>query len=288
MKISKFLVAIAATASVTFVSCDNEDSSDTNEDALDNTITSVSLEASTEAVESVVDDYVFYGGSYLDFGSLFGKGHHDRAGFFSSCAEMESETTDDITTITLTFPEDCEDRKGNILSGTITIVKSTSDTDRSRTVTFDDFTVNGYAVSGSKSGMYTAENANGNPELSSTVAISMETEEGTITKVGSKLVEITSGGDTDTHSDDEKTITGSHVFTNAEGDTFSVEITTALIKPADCRYIASGVKQYSKNGEVSTLDYGDGTCDAIGTLTEVDGTITEIELRRGKRGFRNH
>lgn len=285
MKINKFLVAFAATASLTFLSCDNEDSSNFKDDTLSITTTSVALEASAEEVESVVDDYVLYGGSYLDFGSAFGKGQHDRAGFFSSCVEMVSETVDDTITITLTFPEDCEDRNGNLISGTITIVKSLSDTDRSRTVTFDGFTINGYVVSGTKICSYTVENANGNPEMSGSVDISIETDEGTITKVGTRMVEITSGGDTDTHSDDEKTITGSHTFTDAEGNTYAVEITIPLIKPADCDYIASGVKQYSDNGEVSTLDYGDGTCDAIATMTDADGTVTEIKLKRKRKGF---
>ena len=282
MKIKASFI-IAAVAVMVFTACDN-DSADTL--IAPSGVTSVALEASVEEVENVLDDYALYGGSYLNFGGPFGKGLHDRAGFFASCAAMEEETVDDTTTITITFPEDCEDKRGDTISGTITIVKSTSETDRSRTVTFTDFSVNGYVVNGTKTFEYTAVNENGVPQIEGTKNLTIETDEGTITKSGTRLVEITSGGDTDTHSDDERTITGSSTLTDAEGTTRAVEITTPLVKPAECRYISQGVKEISVDGETSTLDYGDGTCDNLAILTEADGTVTEIELKRRRRGFR--
>ncbi len=296
MKKNKFMVAMATAAlTLFFISCN--DNEPVNDDSLVASSSSeiVALDASVEAVESVADAYSIYAMGSLEFESTDvssesssaktspGKRCKDRSGFFPDCTEFAEETVDETTTTTISFPEDCVDRNGDVISGTITIVKSISDTDKTRTVTFNDFTVNGHVINGTKTHEYTATNGDGYPQMSGSIDISVETDDGTVTKVGTRLVVITSGGDTDTHSDDEKTITGSHTFTDAEGNTKVVEITTPLVKPAACKYIAQGIKTYTENGETSSLDYGDGTCDNIATLTEADGTVTEIELKRKRR-----
>ena len=48
------------------------------------------------------------------------------------------ETIDDILTITITFTEDCVDRKGNTLGGMIVITKEMSDSSKSRTISFTE------------------------------------------------------------------------------------------------------------------------------------------------------
>ncbi len=285
------MVALATTAlTLSLFSCDDT-SSEMNDTENLSTTELITLEASVEEVEAVVDTYSFYAVSALEFDTSTGKtskttlgdGVKDRSGFFASCANFSKETVDDTTTITISFPEDCEDRNGNTVSGTITIVKSISETDKSRIVTFTDFAVNGHVINGTKQHEYTTENASGNPQLSGTVDISVTTDEGTITKVGNRVIEITSGADTDTHFDDEKTITGSHTFTDAEGTSKVVEITTPLVKPAACKFITQGVKTYTEDDATMSLDYGDGTCDNIATFTDNNGISTEIELKKRRR-----
>lgn len=253
---------------------------------------SISTEAVIEETESVLDDIVMYSESAFGVENVSSKSSsdknaeinkHGRSGFFKDCAEITIEETDNTTTKTITFTGECEDRNGNIITGTITKVKSVLDDSKEKTVTIDDLSINGYVVNGTKTYMYIASNQNGNPEMNGSVDISVETEDGTKTKVGSRTVEITAGGDTDTWQDDEKTITGSFIYTNANEDTFSAEITTALVKPAECRYIVSGIKAYTKNQETTVLDYGDGTCDNIATKTTADGTVTEIRLGKKRK-----
>ncbi len=297
MKKNKFMAAMAiATLPLFFISCN--DSEPVTDDSLELSDSSgaVALETSVEAVESVADAYSFYAISALEFvtdntgkesteRNSPPKRCKDRSGFFPECTEFSEETVDDIITITVSFPDDCVDRNGDVISGTITVVKSISDTDKSRTVTFNNFSINGHVINGTKAHEYLAENGDGNPQISGSIDISVETDEGTVTKVGSRLMVITSGGDTATHIDDERTITGSHTFTDTEGQAKVVEITTPLVKPEACKYIAQGVKTYTVSGEVSTLDYGDGTCDNMATLTEADGTVTEIELKRKRKKY---
>jgi hypothetical protein len=252
----------------------------------------VAAEVAIEETESVLDNISMYSeSSYgVDFStSTTGKSSdlkgestskHGRSGFFRDCADITVEINGDMITATITFNGDCSDYNGNVITGTITKTWSVTDTSKERTITVDNLTINGYVVNGTKTYTYMASNANGNPEMSGSIDISVETDEGTITKVGTKTVEITAGGDTDTCLDDEKTITGSCVYTDASGATFSVESTTPLVKPAGCLYIASGIKEYTNADGTTVLDYGDSTCDNVATKTSPDGTTTEVELGR--------
>ncbi len=283
MKTSKVLLAFTAIA-LTAWSCQKSDPKEDLGPDQNGTVQAVDLASSIDEVDGILDENLFYASNFLDFNSTTGKGGDDRSGFFTSCVTFTKETVEGHTTITIGFEPNCTDRNGNALSGTATLSWSKTDTSGERSVTFSDFTVNGYVVNGSKTFSFTHANANGNREMSSAVDISVLTDAGSMTKVGSKLIEITTGGDTDSCLDDEVTTTGSFTYTAADGMVMSMTIDPALVKPAECKFIASGVKTYAIDGAVSTLDYGDGTCDEVATLTEADGTITEIALRKGRKG----
>ncbi len=281
---------VMAAISITVWSCHKNDS-DTDETQIDNTetLSSIELVTAVDGVDGVLDETLYYGNDFIDFNALSDKGgrgqrHHDRSGYFPDCALIVKDTIDDTITTTISFEDGCTDNDGNVLSGTATLVKTTSTDSRSRSATFTDFTVNGYVVNGNRTFEYISANADGNPQTTSNFDITVETEAGTITKIGNKLSVITAGGDTDTHQDDERTTTGSSTYTDADGVVTSTEITSALVRPAGCRYVAQGVKQYTTDGVVSTVDYGDGTCDNLATQTEADGTVTEITLRCGGKG----
>ncbi|MBD0830906.1 hypothetical protein [Aestuariibaculum sediminum] len=280
MKTVKILFALACLG---VVACNNEDV--TPEENL-STLESVNSAIIIEDVESVLDDITLY--SDASFGislasktSEFSKeSHRGESEFFNDCVDFSIEIIDNVVTTTIVFNGGCEDHNGNIISGTIIKVRSLTDLAKDKTITFQDLTVNGYVVNGTRAFSYISENDNGNPEFNSTSDISIVTDEGTFTKVGSKTVEITAGGDTFSCFDDEKTITGSSTFTDATGATFTVEITKPLVKLADCRFIASGAKTYTTSEGAVTVDYGDGTCDNIATKTDAEGVVTEITIGR--------
>lgn len=269
-----------------FFACEKESTNDENAlESLENEAV-VSAE-SIEDIESALDNIAFYSDPFFGAGNLAFKNSGPkklgRSGFFNDCVDIVTEETDDTVTQTITFTGTCEDRDGNLISGTITKVETISDDDGERTVTIDDLSINGYVINGTQSYSYTSSNTNGNPEITSTTDISVVTEDGTATNIGTRTIEITAGGDTDTWRDDEKTITGTSTYTNEDGEIFVSGITTALVKPADCKYIASGIKTYTNAGETTTLNYGDGTCDKIITKTDPDGTVTEVTLRKRRR-----
>jgi hypothetical protein len=88
------------------------------------------------------------------------------------------------------------------------------------------------------------------------------------------------GGTTATHWDDVWSSTGTAAGTNRNGKDFTATITEPLIKHADCRWISSGVIEFTVGARTRSLDFGDGTCDRVGTLTLANGDSYTIRLRR--------
>lgn len=283
----KKILSLTFVLSLFLVACDNEESSQDN--LTPSGTISVESEVSIEETEEVIDNIVLYSESVYGITSKTTEstskeeGKRGRSGFFKDCADITVEETETAVTTTIVFSGECEDFDGNVITGTITKVREKTDNSRSKTITLTDVTINGRVVNGTKTYTFVQENNNGNPEMNGSVDITVVTEDGTTAKAGSRTVEITAGGDTDSWMDDEKTITGSCTYTNAEGTVFSATITTALVKPAKCRYIASGVKEYNKDGEITTIDFGDGTCDNLATKTLPDGTTKEITLRKKRK-----
>ncbi|GGD21658.1 hypothetical protein [Hyunsoonleella pacifica] len=281
------ILSLMFLVSLFFVGCDKEEAPQNDLNAA--TELSVDAEVTIEETEEVLDNIVLYSessyGVTTSSNGLTSKGpdRHGWSGFFKACAGITVVETDMTITTTIVFNGECTDKEGNSITGTITKEREKTEGSRTRTVTFTDVTINGRVVNGTKQYVFTEENDNGNPEMSGSVDITIETEDGTVSKVGNRTVEITAGSDTYSWFDDEKTITGASIYTNAEGNTFTVEITTPLVKPAECKYIASGVKEYTRPEGTTVIDYGDGTCDNVATKTAPDGTVTEITLRKRKR-----
>jgi hypothetical protein len=59
--------------------------------------------------------------------------------------------------------------------------------------------------------------------------------------------------------------------------TYTKTITTPLLFDGSCDYIMSGEVELTKNNSSAIIDYGDGTCDNLATVT-IDGTTEDISL----------
>lgn len=76
-------------------------------------------------------------------------------------------------------------------------------------------------------------------------------------------------------TDDIVSITGSSSGKNREGRTFTVNVTSPLIKKADCKWIQQGTLEITPDGlKTRTVDFGSGTCDNTGTFTVNGNTFT--------------
>jgi len=150
-----------------------------------------------------------------------------------------------------------------------------------RSLTFQDYYVNGAMIEGTKTVTNLGPNTNQN------VVFAVELTGGKITFPDEKSIthefererEYTAGYATWNPWDDKCLITGMAAGTTLEGLTFTHTVINALEWQAACRFIVRGTVGFDIEGiEPFTLDYGDGECDAEATLSRGDET-KEITLR---------
>jgi hypothetical protein len=188
-------------------------------------------------------------------------------------------------TITIDYGTDgCAGPNGDhILKGKI-IITQTGDrftAGAERIKTFENFYVDDVKVEGTKSWKNNGTDAGGDWSFTKTATMNLTYPDGTFTTWNhthtSALVE---GGDTPTHWDNVWSTTGNSSGVNRDGVAFSSTIVEPLIKKVTCRWISEGVIQFTRDGNTSTLDFGDGTCDRFATLTTANGNTFTIRLRR--------
>jgi hypothetical protein len=70
--------------------------------------------------------------------------------------------------------------------------------------------------------------------------------------------------------DDVYSVTGNHTVINPAGKTRTVTILEALEKKTICHHVTKGKMKIQATTHFAILDYGDGTCDKVATVT-IDG-----------------
>ena len=73
-------------------------------------------------------------------------------------------------------------------------------------------------------------------------------------------------------------------------DSYEKKIVEPLVRKKDCRFIVAGIVEiYLNDTKISTLNYGDGTCDAIATMyIESSNEEIEIDLKEHKMKGKHH
>ncbi len=79
--------------------------------------------------------------------------------------------------------------------------------------------------------------------------------------------------------DDEFTVTGNHTVTNSNGASLVSSIAIPLEKKTICDNISKGSIQLQGNNHSAVIDFGDGSCDKVGTVS-IDGSTPRIILLR--------
>jgi len=274
---TKIFFMIAALAILSFTSCDKQTDIDQ---------TSIDL-ASDDAVSDAIFDDVF---SSVDNADImldnFMKGGFSKAAPVDSCPLVTIDHPDDSNwpkTITIDFGTLCTGLYDNTRSGKIiTVVTGPRlSVGSKKTVTFEDYYVNGIKVEGTK----VIENMGYNNNQNMVFAVSLTG--GMLTLPTGKTIERSfsherewiAGFLTKNISDDECFITGSATGVTIKGVSFENTITSALYWKRACRFIVSGVVRIEREGfEAVDLNYGDGECDAKATLTMGEQT-KEILLK---------
>lgn len=184
-------------------------------------------------------------------------------------------------TITLDYSPDGCTKDGHTFKGQVVIQQTDKMTTVGavRTVTFNNFSVDGVQIEGSRVFTNEGPNAAGQPVWSKTAAETFTFPDGTqATFNATHSRTLIEGALTPTHLDNVWSITGNYSGVDRKGNAYSGTITSPLIKRILCPWVVQGTIEFTRNGNTRTLDFGDGTCDRDATLTLNDGTVKSIKI----------
>lgn len=182
-------------------------------------------------------------------------------------------------TLGLNFGEGVEDRRKCMKKGEI-IVEMTDDMANigaKRITTFKDFSIRGRKVTGTKTMTTVAISNEGQPEFLVEANLTMIDKKGnTTTRIATGTSTWIAGFGDDDRFNDVFSLKGTANMQRGD-DMMTRTIVSALIVDRSCDFIKEGIVELGKNGTISTIDFGDGTCDALATVTR-DGDTYEIDL----------
>ncbi len=138
------------------------------------------------------------------------------------------------------------------------------------TISFNNYTVNGDKVTGTKTVTNLGHNSSGNIHYSIVVKdASITTSTGTITWASTRDNEWFAGEKTWDWSDDVYHVTGSASGTTRNGQAYTITVIKPLVVALNCHWIEQGSFDISTSASTSSgvVDYGNGTCDDQATFT---------------------
>lgn len=285
-----------STAALTFYSCSEDAESINDSSSTDIAIEDASLETTSSELMEEIDeaaDFATYSSSLTGGKLLGGFGLGGRR--FGDCATVTEDETTGTKTIDFGM-EGCEGRDGRIRKGKIII---TREGERDvpgfkRTITLEDYSVDTIGVEGTRVLTYVSGTDTEKEYNATLTGGKLSFPDGTEATRESTKTRIASFDDEGEKSQVERF--GSASGINREGLTYSnlVDETTPILTLTDCRAEGtfapvSGILSINVEGESEkTIDYGDGTCDNLVTITQ-DGVSEEVEIdpkQRRKRRFR--
>lgn len=299
------LLAIAATIFVACESITNLSDSNTDNSSLTGTALSTDLKSSevatSETAENALEELSYEAEFYAESEHLLRMLTRTRGlkqilrGQY--CERYNNGVAPDISidtaeegypiVITIDYGDSTGITSGRNITGVVTIEITGSDTTdgATRTITLTDCVVDTVTINGELIRTFNGDDSTRIITKSSDVTFTInDTTE--YHRTGEYVHEWLSGLDTPMdHRDDEIQVTGTTTITNQDGVTWERTITDPLLKIADCRNYVQGTIDITQDGTVlATIDYGDGECDNIATITTSDGEVIEIVLKVGKGG----
>ena len=172
--------------------------------------------------------------------------------------------------------DDCVGTDGRIRKGTILVTYSGRyrEVGTVITVTPQTYTVNGYAITGTKTITNAGTNTQGQPyftiEVNGTITAPANAYD--ITWQSTRTRTWVEGYNTLALLDDAYEITGSASGVNRFGNPYTMNITSALRAEIGCPWLVRGVFTITpEDGEMRSINFGSGDCNA-GYVITVNGT----------------
>jgi len=202
-----------------------------------------------------------------------------------ACAVVNNDKTNKI--LTIDFGTGCTGAYGRTRSGKMLIQYSgvLGDSMANRTITFENYKVNGKSIEGTIEVKDILKNASDNLQATRKLTnLKVTFANGKSVTINGSRTREWIAGDGDANPDNNKyKITGTLEGTTSTGRSFTQEITTPIVVDFACAKEGkfarvSGVVEITKVGGYGTrkrtVDYGDGTCDNTITITTFRRTYT--------------
>jgi hypothetical protein len=246
-------------------------------------ILAVENEAVAESAFEDVDDIAFESLLYFESGGRIAEDENSPIRCAVKTHDKENKT------IVVDFGEGCIGKNGRERKGKIIITY----TDRKfmpgavHTMTFENFYVDGKLIEGTR----TRTNISAGTDDYLRFSVVLENgkvtwEDGTFATREANWE--TSRIRTPNPINDERIRTGNANGVNKEGLEYTVNITKAIVWKRACmasdriKIPVEGIKVKITDGNTVTVDYGDGTCDNLVTITK-DGVSETVELKKQQR-----
>jgi hypothetical protein len=275
MKLKSLLPAFAAIILLGFASCkktdntaDSSDYETTFELSADQGIADNLTQDANDILNEVTNDNNLQGSGFIF--------DPNQSQNFVSCAAVTVTPASGFPkTITIDFgTSGCTSQSGVTRSGIITVTLSDSlrHSGSVATMTFSNYYVSGWKKEGTIT--WTNTSANGVKSWRRVCTNGKITAPAPSTRYwlhsGTQDIIQTAGSSTPSLLDDVFTITGGSTVTNAAGISRTATILTPLQKKFICSNIDMGTMKIQGPNHYAVINYGDGTCDNIATIS-IDG-----------------
>lgn len=181
------------------------------------------------------------------------------------------------TGFTVSFDNCSVEDSDETLNGTVTVTYEEGAEATSFSATYSNLSVDGIIINGSRNFTFNTDADNESVSFTIVSDITIELADGdVIEESGTQTVDYIF--DFENLENSGLSIAGNWIV-KAEGNTYTVNIPSGLVANFTCDYFGKGIMQIGKNGLEVVIDFGDGTCDDVATMTYPDGTVEELSLK---------
>ncbi|HRH66105.1 MAG TPA: hypothetical protein PLU53_07395 [Bacteroidia bacterium] len=235
----------------------------------------------TENIYSDVDNMVAQASATGGIDQRLAAPAEDMQYNFTGCAIVTKDTVNHV--LTIDFGTGCTGQDGRVRSGKVIVNYSGGgyfSPGSVWTITFDNYYVDGRHVEGTRTVTNNGLNNSGNMNWSiDAVNMKVTRSDGSWRTWNSQRTrEMIQGYGDSLLVNDVYKVNGTASSTHSSGGVFSALITD-LIRDNSCHWITSGTIAITPSGGiVRTIDFGNGSCDDLATVTK-NGTTVTFHLR---------